>query len=214
MVNKLNRIDSVFISAVLFAGIYLCFYNGLFFCGRLGAEGGEGISSEAAQGSGREAEGNWYVVKGANLIIYCEQTADLKSISDKLTRRSLFAAGVYDPNPTSAPSKKVAYRMKMLFKRAKEVLDMYPDIKDLKIKIFKNRSALDDEYARIFGTRQDYKSFYVHKLGTIYTSEEDISDSIIAHEMAHAIIDNYFAVAPPPKVAELLASYVDMHLEE
>ena len=196
------------------AGVYLSSHNALFLSWPAGAEEGAGISGEEVSGDGAETEGNWFVIKGANFTVYCEQTTDLKNISDKLTRRSLFTAGVYDPNPTSAPSNKVAYRLNMLFKRAKEILDMYPEIKGLKVKIFKDRSALDDEYARIFGTREDYKSFYVHKLKTVYTSEEDISDSVVAHEMAHAIIDNYFVVVPPPKVSEILASYVDMHLEE
>ena len=213
MASRIGKIDAVFVSAALLAGAYLFSHNALFFCGRLGAEEGAGISQEAP-GDDKKTEGNWFVIKGANFTVYCEQTTDLKDISDKLTKRSLFAAGVYDPNPTSAPSKKVAYRLNMLFKRAKEILDMYPDIKELKVKIFKDRSALDDEYAGIFGKREDYKSFYVHKLKTIYTSEEDISDSVVAHEMAHAIIDNYFAVVPPPKIAEILASYVDLHLEE
>ena len=42
---------------------------------------------------------------------------------------------------------------------------------------------------------------------------QDISDSVMAHEMAHAVIDNYFNVIPPEKTAELLATYVDSHLE-
>ncbi|MCX5666928.1 MAG: hypothetical protein NTY34_01245, partial [Candidatus Omnitrophica bacterium] len=66
----------------------------------------------------------------------------------------------------------------------------------------------------IFKTRESYKSFYVHAYRTIYTSEESISDSVMVHEMAHAVIDNYFSVVPPAKVAEVLASYVDLHLEE
>ena len=84
---------------------------------------------------------------------------------------------------------------------------------ELKIKIFRNREELSQEYTRLFGATQRYKSFYIHSLETIYTSMQDISDSVIAHEMAHAVIDNYFQVIPPEKTAELLATYVDSHLE-
>jgi hypothetical protein len=98
--------------------------------------------------------------------------------------------------------------------RVKELLDMQPIMPKLKLRIFKNRGELNDEYFRIFNTRGNCPSFYVYKYNTIYTSEADISDSILAHEMAHAVIDHYFTVIPPRGVAEVLASYVDIHLEE
>jgi hypothetical protein len=43
---------------------------------------------------------------------------------------------------------------------------------------------------------------------------QDVTDSQIAHEMAHAVIDDYFKVIPPERTAEFLAVYVDSHLEE
>ena len=104
--------------------------------------------------------------------------------------------------------------MTLLFNRAEAILDMRPENMHLKIKIFRTRTELNDEYEKIFSTREDVKSFYVYKFNTIYISEEDISDSIIAHEMGHAIVDHYFAVIPPETIRELLASYVDLHLAE
>ena len=35
---------------------------------------------------------------------------------------------------------------------------------------------------------------------------------ILAHEMAHAVIDHYFGVKPPKATAEILAQYVDAHI--
>ena len=66
----------------------------------------------------------------------------------------------------------------------------------------------------MMGARQRYQAFYIYQYMTIYTSEESISDSVMSHEMAHAVIDSYFSANPPPKVAEILATYVDVHLEE
>jgi Zn-dependent peptidase ImmA (M78 family) len=92
---------------------------------------------------------------------------------------------------------------------------MYPlTMKGLKIKIFRDREELNNEYYKIFMQRADLKSFYIHKYRTIYTCETDISDSVIAHELGHAVCDHYFLVIPPEKVREMLASYVDAHLEE
>jgi hypothetical protein len=37
-------------------------------------------------------------------------------------------------------------------------------------------------------------------------------EGILAHEMAHAIIDQFLTVRPPSATAEILARYVDGHL--
>ena len=58
------------------------------------------------------------------------------------------------------------------------------------------------------------KSFYCHKTRTRDTSEADISDSIIARKIAHAIINYYFIVKPPEQVREMIAIYVDSHLQD
>ena len=78
---------------------------------------------------------------------------------------------------------------------------------------FCSNSGTSFRPARIFGKPGDFKAFYVYKYNTIYTSESDIEDSVIIHEMAHAIIDHYFSVIPPETVGEVLAAYVDAHLE-
>lgn len=160
------------------------------------------------------AEKQWFAIKSGYIDISCDSDVNLKSVANRLSRRSLFEAGVYDPNPASAPAEKIAYMMDRLLKRAKEILDMWPEKMNLKIKIFKDRDTLNNEYLKIFGTKPDYKSFYIYKYDTIYTSEEDVSDSIIAHEMGHAIVDHYFSKVPPPKISELMAQYVDLHLED
>ncbi len=164
--------------------------------------------------SENDAEKQWFTIKSGYLNIYCDLDVNLKNVANRLSRRGLFEAGVYDPDPASAPSEKMAYMMDRLLKRTKEILDMWPEKMDLKIKIFKDRDALNSEYCRIFGTTPDYKSFYIYKYDTIYTSEDDISDSVLAHEMGHAVIDHYFSKLPPAKVSELMAQYVDLHLED
>ena len=160
------------------------------------------------------SKGGWFVTKSNNFEIYSEDTVNLQSVSRKLGRRGLFVGGVYGPNPTGAPPQKMAYMLDRLLKRAEEILGMYPDLSTVKIKIFKDREELNREYFKMFGAKTDFKSFYIHPLETIYTCEEDISDSVIAHEMGHAIVDHYFSTVPPPKVAELLAQYVDKNLED
>ena len=116
-------------------------------------------------------------------------------------------------NPAYSIEDRIISRLSSILLRVEQMLAMYPNHMEIKIKIFSTHRELNEEYFSQFGTTGDYRSFYIHPLGTIYSSMQDISDSVISHEMAHAVIDNYFRVMPPAKTAELLATYVDSHLE-
>lgn len=52
-------------------------------------------------------------------------------------------------------------------------------------------------------------SIYVPSHNTIYISFRDATAGMLAHEMAHAVISTFFVVAPPPRVQEILAGYVE-----
>jgi len=168
---------------------------------------------EAAKAEAPAEPSGWRMMKSDNFTVYYRPDVDLENIEQNLRKRTYYLGGPVS-GADAAIEEKIARRLDLLLKRAKEILGMYWKLPRINIRIFKDRNELGDEYVRIFGARQEYKSFYVHKYETIYSSEEDISDSVIAHEMGHAIIDHYFAVVPPPKVSELLATYVDMHLED
>lgn len=175
--------------------------------------------AENAQDSIKETDditsgAGWNVIESGLFSIYYQDGVSLNTVSRRLGKRGLFVSGVYGPNPTGVPQEKVAYRLDRLMKRVKEILDMYPRMNQMEIRIFRDREGLAVQYKSIFGENKDYKAFYAHKYRTIYTSEEDMTDSVIAHEMAHAVIDHYFGVVPPNKVTEVLASYVDMHLDD
>ena len=43
---------------------------------------------------------------------------------------------------------------------------------------------------------------------------EDVHEGMLAHEIAHSIIDHYLLVRPPRATAEILSRYVDAHLND
>ena len=91
---------------------------------------------------------------------------------------------------------------------------MYPQNFHVNIIVYRKRDELWNAYEEIFKERKDYIAFYIHKFRTVYISLYDVSESVLAHEIGHAIIDNYFGILPPPKIRELLACYVDVHLKD
>lgn len=200
---------------ILLITAYAFFYYAPIFAEYLGASGGSNIVENiiAQKDSQIAPKGpDWLSIKSAYFTIYYRPTADLKAIGRRLKRR-FYIAKNSSSESSDSPEEKLAYSVDMLFNKTKEVLDMRPRNMQLKIRIFKDGKELNDEYYRIFKEKKAPDSFYIHKLQTIYTTEEDISDSVIAHEMGHAIVDHYFLVIPPEKVREILATYVDLHLE-
>ncbi|MFA5142995.1 MAG: hypothetical protein WC522_02340 [Candidatus Omnitrophota bacterium] len=161
-------------------------------------------------------DNDWLKIETNYFTIEYQRSVNLQLIADRLNSRGYFSLGLFGSAESSeaAPEERVARRIDSLLKRAEELLDMYPPDLRLIIKIFKEESSVGEAYFKIFGTRPGYEAFYIYQYKTIYTSEFGISDSVIIHEMAHAVIDSYFSVNPPPKASEVLATYVDMHLEE
>ncbi len=152
---------------------------------------------------------------GRITIIY-PQDINLKKLEARLRSRYFSVSAAEKDLFTNAKysiEDRILARLEAILLRVEQMLAMYPDHMEIKLRIFRTRQELSEEYSRQFGVSENYKSFYIHPLGTIYSSMQDITDSVISHEMAHAVIDNYFRVMPPDKTAELLATYVDSHLE-
>jgi len=86
----------------------------------------------------------------------------------------------------------------------------------LKIKIMLVTSAADIQaiYSDKYGKGKDYIAFFSPKDGTIFISVSDLRLGILAHELAHVIIHHYFYSAIPSRIHELLAQFVESHIDD
>lgn len=121
--------------------------------------------------------------------------------------------------PGSLPSKRnpeklLAHKFDLIFKKVETLLDMYPRRIRINVKIYHNPEELPGVGEGISGAVNRASSFYIHKQRTIYTTVKNISEGVLSHEIAHSIIDHYFVILPPRKIQELLAMYVETHLED
>ena len=164
--------------------------------------------------SGVPKEEGFVSIKTAYFDILYEQDVNLKRVHKKLHGRRFYVSPGSKPPALSGFDEKVAFRLNLLFDRVKAILGMYPDEIGFKIKIFKDSQMAYDKFFEITKRKLKVKAFYSRKDKVMYTSESDISDSVIAHEMAHAICDHYFVVKPPVSAEEILARHVDAHLED
>ena len=101
-----------------------------------------------------------------------------------------------------------------VFMKVQEILDMFPSKVHVAINVYKDKTGLNEAYEDIFHEPNTAESFYIYKTNIIYTTERAIREGLLAHEMAHCIIDHYFVILPPRKVQEMLAIYADVHLKD
>jgi hypothetical protein len=154
------------------------------------------------------------VIKSTYFTIYASPNVDLRRVYKRLNLRYFDLNYGRRPDSLASWEEKIAYRMDLLMERVKQLLDIYPQGLNLKVRIFKTYKELSDAHYAFSGIRGDYKAFYVHNLRTIYVSEETINDSVMAHEMAHVVADHYFQVVPPETISEMIAQYVNLHLDD
>lgn len=108
----------------------------------------------------------------------------------------------------------VAEKVDIIVDRVKAILEMYPKNFKVDIKIAPDSNLIQSLYRKRYFREVEFIAFYSPQERTVYISAEDTKSNILAHELAHAIIDQYFGVAAPQKIHEILAQYVDENFEE
>ncbi|MCX5708009.1 MAG: hypothetical protein NTY14_03390 [Candidatus Omnitrophica bacterium] len=82
------------------------------------------------------------------------------------------------------------------------------------IRVLPDRPSLEALLKKDYNLDFPERSLYYFEKNTIFISQADITLGMLGHEMAHAIISNFFVVPPPPKVQEILAGYVEYSLNK
>jgi len=109
---------------------------------------------------------------------------------------------------------KLKKKVDALYERVQEILDMRKKMKKVTINIYYNKKQLHAAYQEIYKKPRKIRAWYIYEYNAIYISVDDLHEGMLAHEMAHSIIDHYLTVRPPAATAEILARYVDSHLFE
>ena len=107
----------------------------------------------------------------------------------------------------------VIKKVDAIFIQAQEILDMKKRFDPVNIHVHSDTQSLKKAYESIYSGECRLRAWYRYRTNTIYLNSRDLHQGILAHELAHAIIDHYLTVKPPPQTAEILARYVDTHLD-
>ncbi len=166
--------------------------------------------------SGPNMEEDWLNLETRYTVVKFKSIQDLKQFEYKLKygpgQDKLF--GLFSRNPDYNNLKaSVAAKIDAIFERVQEILDMRKPMDKVGINIYPNTAQLHRAYTEIYGTKCRIRAWYRFRNNTVYVNVKDLHERMLAHELAHAIIDHYLSVRPPRATAEILARYVDIHLK-
>ena len=103
----------------------------------------------------------------------------------------------------------VRKKINQLNGRVQEILEMKPHNMRFRIVLLPNRKEVQKIYKEQYNRKVDFIAFYSPLDKTVYLSVKDLRLRVYVHEVAHAVIDHYFEIAPPVKIHEMLAQYVE-----
>jgi len=93
------------------------------------------------------------------------------------------------------------------------ILGMYKLPSAIKIRIYPNKFGVNAAWKRINKKKKSPIAFYYHKARTIHLSCQSIRVGVLAHEMTHSVIRDYFRKKIPKKTTEILAKYVERKMK-
>ncbi len=107
----------------------------------------------------------------------------------------------------------VKRKVNLTIARVQEILEMFPRGLKFDIVLLPSEEDVQRIYREQYNLEVNFIAFYSPKTNTAYFSTRDVSLTVFAHELAHAVINHYFDNAPPVKIHELLAQYVESQMD-
>jgi hypothetical protein len=108
--------------------------------------------------------------------------------------------------------RRLTMRIDEILEKVQSILDMYPIDLHISIFVLPDYESLKKVFREFSLSGSAPIAFYSHKMRSIYVAADSLTDGVLGHEIAHAVINFYFGVPPPAKMQEILAQYVDLHL--
>jgi hypothetical protein len=160
------------------------------------------------------AEPSWEVLETTYTLIHYQSPNDLEKFNGRIAfgpgdwgLKRLFSTS----EPQDLPDV-VLTKVDLLYERVQEILEMQKKMDKVHIHIYPDKEQLHKAFFEIYQKPCRIRAWYRYNNNTIYTNVQDLHEGMLAHELAHAIIDHYLLVRPPRATAEILARYVDSHL--
>lgn len=167
-------------------------------------------AAEPGAGSG------WQTLRTQYTVVRFQSREQLEEFNRKIEYESgdWYLQNLLRGGGGSGLEDEVASKLDALYERVREILDMKKDTARVNINIYQDRQQLDEAYFFFYQKKGALRAWYSFDRHTIFVNKDDLHAGMLAHEMAHAVVDHYLQVRPPRATAEILARYVDTHLQD
>jgi len=109
-------------------------------------------------------------------------------------------------------SDEVRSKLDSIIEKIEVLLHVYPG--DLKFNVLLTTAAdVQRHYKDYYGIDNEYIAFYCRQNRTVFISVDDVNEYVLAHELTHVVIDQYFRDPPSATMQEVLAQFVETHIE-
>ena len=159
---------------------------------------------------------DWQELETKYTVIRYLSDDDLMQFDEKIVYSAASSSSglkwLLSSSDTGDQKERIGNKVDALFRRAQEILGMRKKMDKVRINVYNDKIQLKEAFLRIYQKEGNYRAWYIFEYNTVYITIADLHEGMLAHELAHAIIDHYMTVRPPPQSAEILARYVDSHL--
>jgi len=159
-----------------------------------------------ADGSASELKSNYF-----NISLHNE--VDIYRLLNKLNINYFLHIDILSSEKTPNLENALKDTLDALYLEVSDILDIHMYNFRINIEILPDQSYLA-EVLKKHSVKEGERGVYYYDKNTIYISADDLKVGMLAHEVAHAIINHYFVVPPPVKVQEVLSGYAEYFINK
>jgi hypothetical protein len=108
----------------------------------------------------------------------------------------------------------VAAKINFVVEKTMAVLDMFPPELRFSITIHPGTRQVQQDFKKLYKIDVNYIAFYSPSENHVFFSADNGRLRVVAHEIGHVVVENYFIISPPQHLHEVLAQYAETHITD
>lgn len=158
-----------------------------------------------------EALGTEY--KSRYVTISCNDVDVLRGFNENLVLNKKLSYSMQKRNVVTVTDEVMA-KVDIIVEKTQVVLDMFPSGYHIQLILLPDADAVSQVFREKYGKHVNHIAYYSLSEKTIYVSVQDTKLQVLAHEIAHSVVDYYFDVRPPYNIHELMAQFAEKHITD
>ncbi len=151
-------------------------------------------------------------LKSRYASIYYFDKAYLREFNKQLYMGK-FSAIIRDAGGDTIESE-VAAKIDFIVEKVMKVLDMTSENLKFSMVIRQNEKVVQNDFKRLYKKNVKYIAFYSPQKNRVFFSANRSVIKVVAHEIGHVVVENYFKVSPPQKIHEVMAQFAESHITD